>query len=76
MGAMHESHPFIFESYGKRVAKKKYTTRCQKHPPVAGLRKSTYLPTIIWLEIRRRTCFIASSTIFKKFQIENIASQK
>ena len=66
----------IISSYCKRGPKKKYTTRCQKHPPIAGLEKSTYLPTIIWLEIRRIICFKASSTDFQKFQIENIASQK
>ena len=66
----------VFVQVSKRVAKKKYTTRCQKHPPIAGLEKSTYLPTIIWLEIRRILCFKASSTKFQKFQIENIASQK
>ena len=57
------------------VRKKNTEHDDENTPPIAGLGKSTYLPTIIWLEIRRIICVKASSTDFPKFQIENIASQ-
>ena len=77
MKALDETSPIL--GCNQTGSKKKVHDTMMKTPPHSRFREiylPTYLPTIIWLEIRRRTYFKASSTDFQKFQIENIASQK